>query len=66
MRGAAGNQAHLYRFDDGIFLEHVQEKDVVHLAGEFIDLDDGEIYTFTMDGVQQTRLSSEPRPLKPA
>jgi hypothetical protein len=52
LQTAYGERAHLYRFDYGTFVEHA-ENDVIVLSGEFVDLEDGEIYSFTMDGVQQ-------------
>lgn len=52
LQTAYGERAHLYRFDYGTFVEHA-ENDVIVLSGEFVDLEDGAIYSFTMDGVQQ-------------
>lgn len=52
LQTAYGERAHLYRFDYGTFVEHA-ENDVIVLTGEFVDLEDGTIYSFTMDGVQQ-------------
>lgn len=52
LQTAYGERAHLYRFDYGTFVEHA-ENDVIVLTGEFVDLEDGAIYSFTMDGVQQ-------------
>ena len=53
LKQAYGERAHLYRFDYGTFMEFVENQDVIVLHGEFVDLEDREIYTFTMDGVQQ-------------
>jgi hypothetical protein len=52
LQTAHGERAHLYRFDYATFVEHA-EHDVIVLSGEFVDLEDGAIYSFTMDGVQQ-------------
>lgn len=52
LQKAYGGRARLYRFDYGAFTEHA-ENDVIVLTGEFVDLEGGEIYSFTMDGVQQ-------------
>lgn len=53
LKQAYGERAHLYRIDYGKFVEVAETQDVVFLTGEFVDLEDGEIYRFTMDGVQQ-------------
>ena len=53
LRQAYGERAHLYRVDVGTFVEVAETQDTVFLTGEFVDLEDGAIYRFTMDGVQQ-------------
>lgn len=53
LKQAYGERAHLYRVDYGKFVEVAETQDTVFLTGEFVDLEDGEIYRFTMDGVQQ-------------
>jgi hypothetical protein len=53
LKQAYGERAHLYRVDYGKFVEVAEAHDVAFLTGEFVDLEDGEIYRFTMDGVQQ-------------
>jgi hypothetical protein len=53
LKQAYGERAHLYRVDVGKFVEVAENQEVIYLTGEFVDLEDGEIYRFTMDGVQQ-------------
>jgi hypothetical protein len=53
MKEAYGNQAHLVRMDYGVFVDYALNHDTVMFTGEFVDLDCGEIHTFTMDGVAQ-------------
>lgn len=46
-----GNHAHLYRIDYGQLVETIEHG--LFLAGQFIDLNDGELFDFSMDAINQ-------------
>lgn len=46
-----GNHAHLYRIDYGQLVETIEHG--LFLAGQFIDLNDGELFDFSMDSMNQ-------------
>ena len=51
IKGSYGNHAHLYRIDDGQLVETIEHG--LFLAGQFIDLKDGELFDFSMDAINQ-------------
>jgi hypothetical protein len=51
IKDSYGNQAHLYRIDYGQLVETVEHG--LLLAGQFIDLNDGELFDFSMDSMNQ-------------
>ncbi|MCP9796765.1 hypothetical protein [Cyanobium sp. Lug-B] len=51
IKDSYGNHAHLYRIDDGQLVETIEHG--LFLAGQFIDLKDGELFDFSMDAINQ-------------
>ena len=51
IKDSYGNHAHLCRIDYGQLVEKIEQG--VFLAGQFIDLNDGELFDFTMDQMNQ-------------
>jgi hypothetical protein len=51
IKDSYGNQAHLHRIDYGQLVETVEHG--LLLAGQFIDLNDGELFDFSMDSINQ-------------
>ncbi|MCP9829341.1 hypothetical protein KBZ19_12690 [Synechococcus sp. L2F] len=51
IKDSYGNHAHLYRIDYGQLVETIEHG--LLLAGQFIDLNDGELFDFTMDAINQ-------------
>ncbi|MCP9850765.1 hypothetical protein [Cyanobium sp. Morenito 9A2] len=66
LKQAYGNHAHLHRLDYGVFMAAVDEHDVIVLTGQFIDLNDGELYDFTLDGIKQRLRYSSTGVIHPA
>ncbi|MBD2719505.1 hypothetical protein [Synechococcus sp. FACHB-909] len=51
IKDSYGNHAHLYRIDYGQLIEKIEQG--IFLAGQFIDLNDGELFDFSMDSMNQ-------------
>ncbi|WP_159820291.1 hypothetical protein [Cyanobium sp. Copco_Reservoir_LC18] len=51
IKDSYGNQAHLYRIDYGQLVETIEHG--LFLTGQFIDLNDGEVFDFSMDAINQ-------------
>lgn len=51
IKDSYGNHAHLYRIDYGQLIETIEQG--IFLAGKFIDLNDGELFDFSMDSMNQ-------------
>jgi hypothetical protein len=51
IKDSYGNHAHLYRIDYGQLVETIEQG--ILLVGQFIDLNDGELFDFRMDSMNQ-------------
>lgn len=51
IKDSYGNHAHLYRIDYGQLIEKIEHG--IFLVGQFIDLNDGELFDFSMDSMNQ-------------
>lgn len=51
IKDSYGNHAHLYRIDYGQLVETIEHG--LLLTGQFIDLNDGELFDFSMDAINQ-------------
>ena len=51
IKDSYGNHAHLYRIDYGQLVETIEQG--ILLVGQFIDLNDGELFDFSMDAINQ-------------
>ncbi|WP_216922997.1 hypothetical protein [Synechococcus sp. CCAP 1479/9] len=51
IKDSYGNHAHLYRIDYGQLVETIEQG--ILLVGQFIDLNDGELFDFSMDSMNQ-------------
>ncbi|MEA5442832.1 hypothetical protein [Cyanobium gracile] len=51
IKDSYGNHAHLYRIDYGQLIGKIEQG--IFLVGQFIDLNDGEVFDFSMDSMNQ-------------